>query len=90
MVLGVEQREQVCATAALVGNREMPTPLPQLLVESALYGLGIGIGLALLILTVTTCNFVVALVATLCIAGITTCVVAVIAMAGWKLGVSFF
>ena len=46
-----------------------------------------GLVLALVILTVATMNWIISLLATLTIGLITCCVVGVIPMAGWKLGV---
>ncbi|CAB4019605.1 dispatched homolog 1-like, partial [Paramuricea clavata] len=59
----------------------------QILVKNAVQGVALGLALALLILTVATMNWIVSLLATLTIGLITCCVVGVIPMAGWKLGV---
>lgn len=47
----------------------------------------LGLALALIILTVATMNWIISLLATLTIGLITCCVVGVIPVAGWKLGV---
>ena len=60
----------------------------QTLVSSAVLGILIGLCCALPILTLATHNIVIGLLATLTICCITVCVVAVIPMAGWKLGVT--
>jgi predicted RND superfamily exporter protein len=56
-------------------------------VKNAVQGIVLGLALALLILTVATMNWIISLLATLTIGLITCCVVGVIPMAGWKLGV---
>lgn len=55
--------------------------------RNAVQGIVLGLALALVILTVATMNWIISLLATLTIGLITCCVVGVIPMAGWKLGV---
>ncbi|XP_028396305.1 protein dispatched homolog 3-like [Dendronephthya gigantea] len=59
----------------------------QILVRNAVQGIVLGLCLALVILTVATMNWMISLLATLTIGLITCCVVGVIPMAGWKLGI---
>ena len=60
----------------------------QTLVDSAVLGVVVGISIAFPILTFTTLNIAIGLLATLCIGMVTTIVVGIIPLAGWKLGVS--
>ena len=60
----------------------------QALVDNAKLGILLGVSLALPILVVSTCNVINGLLATLTICCVTVCVIGVVPMAGWKLGVS--
>ena len=60
----------------------------QALVNNARLGIILGVSLSLPILVVSTCNVINGLLATLTICCITVCVMGVVPMAGWKLGVS--
>ncbi|XP_052273404.1 uncharacterized protein LOC127873573 [Dreissena polymorpha] len=55
--------------------------------DSAIFGIVLGIILALPILTIATENFIVGFVATFCMCCSTVCVVGIIPLIGWKLGV---
>lgn len=61
----------------------------QLIVLNALYGIFIGIGLACPILIVATGNIITGLLALFCLCCSTVCVVGVIPLGGWQLGVSY-
>lgn len=56
--------------------------------KSAILGLVVGITVAFPILALTTLNVVIGFLATVCIGLVTTIVVGIIPLAGWKLGVS--
>ena len=60
----------------------------QTLVDNARLGIILGVSLSLPILVVSTCNVINGLLATLTICCATVCVIGVVPMAGWKLGVS--
>ena len=62
----------------------------QTLVSSAVMGIVVGMCCAFPILTIATHNIIIGLLATLSIGGIIICVIGVIPLAGWKLGVSTF
>jgi hypothetical protein len=51
-------------------------------------GVILGVSLVLPILIVSTCNVLNGFMATLTICGVTVCVIGVIPLCGWKLGVS--
>ncbi|XP_070181261.1 protein dispatched homolog 1-like [Littorina saxatilis] len=57
------------------------------LVDNAVMGIILGVTLALPILVVSTCNVINGVLATLTICCVTVCVIGVVPMAGWKLGV---
>ncbi|KAK3092687.1 hypothetical protein FSP39_005902 [Pinctada imbricata] len=59
----------------------------QVLAESALQGIVVGLSLACPILIITTMNFVIGIIATIYISLVTTCVIGIIPLVGWKLGV---
>lgn len=59
----------------------------QELLKGARIGIVIGLTLAFPVLVFTTCNWIIALIATLTIASITICVVGLIPLVGWNLGV---
>ena len=61
----------------------------QVLTEQAVYGVSAGIGVALPVLLFTTQNWKLGLMATMTILMSTVCVIGMIPVAGWKLGVSF-
>ena len=56
--------------------------------NSAIFGIVLGIVCALPILILATQNVIIGFLATLCICCCTVCVIGVIPLAGWKLGVS--
>ena len=60
----------------------------QKLVSAAMQGILIGLGVALPILVFATSNIITGLLATCSIILSTLCVIAVIPLGGWKLGVS--
>ena len=60
----------------------------QALVDNARLGIILGVLLSFPILVVSTCNVINGLLATLTICCITVCVIGVVPLAGWKLGVS--
>lgn len=60
----------------------------QSLADNALLGILIGVGLAFPILSLSTMNVLIGFLATLSICCTTVCVIGVIPLAGWKLGVS--
>lgn len=62
----------------------------QALANNAIYGIVIGVSLAFPILVIATRNIITGFLATLSMASSTTCVVGVITLGGWKLGVSNF
>jgi hypothetical protein len=62
----------------------------QSLSHQAIMGLGLGIALAFPVLVLGTQNIIVGVLATLSISLSTICVVGIISVAGWKLGVSIF
>ncbi|XP_076442808.1 protein dispatched homolog 1-like [Babylonia areolata] len=57
------------------------------LVDNAVLGVILGVSLTLPILVAATCNVINGLLATLTICCVTVCVIGVVPMAGWKLGV---
>ncbi|XP_060081595.1 protein dispatched homolog 1-like [Ylistrum balloti] len=57
------------------------------LADSAVQGVIVGLGLALPILILTTLNVVIGFLATVTIGLVTACVIGIIPLAGWKLGV---
>lgn len=59
----------------------------QSLADNAILGILIGVGLAFPILSLSTMNVVIGFLATLSICCTTVCVIGVIPLAGWKLGV---
>jgi hypothetical protein len=59
----------------------------QLIINIAIQGIIIGVTLAFPIITLATMNIIIGLFATLSICCTTVCVVGVIPLAGWKLGV---
>lgn len=60
----------------------------QALADNAIFGIALGVSLALPILTLATQNIIIGFLATLSISCTTVCVIGVIPLAGWKLGVS--
>ncbi|XP_064600617.1 protein dispatched homolog 3-like [Liolophura sinensis] len=71
----------------LTGNTWHWLRIQQTLANAAIYGVAIGLSLALPILIVTTQNIIIGFVATLTIGCVTVCVIGMIPMAGWRLGV---
>ena len=59
----------------------------QSLAENAVLGITLGVSLAFPVLVVSTCNVINGFLATLTICCVTVCVVGVIPLGGWKLGV---
>ena len=59
----------------------------QSVTENAVLGLALGLSLALPVLVVATCNVINGLLATLTICCVTVCVIGVIPLGGWRLGV---
>jgi hypothetical protein len=62
----------------------------QMLAKNAVYGIIIGVSLALPILIIATRNIITGCLATFTMCCSTVCVIGVIPLGGWKLGVSFF
>ena len=60
----------------------------QSLANNAIYGIAIGVSVAFPILVIATRNLVTGFLATLSMASSTVCVIGVITLGGWKLGVS--
>lgn len=58
------------------------------LVDNAIFGILLGVLLALPVLVLSTCNIINGVLATLIIAAITACVIGVIPLMGWSMGVS--
>ena len=63
--------------------------LLQTLANNAIYGIAIGVGLAFPILVIATGNIITGFLATLSMVSSTVCVIGVVTLGGWKLGVSF-
>lgn len=59
----------------------------QILVDSAISGIGIGLALAIIVLTLATTNVIVGFMATLTIAMVTCGILGLIPILGWSLGV---
>ncbi|XP_076463983.1 protein dispatched homolog 1-like [Babylonia areolata] len=57
------------------------------LADNAILGIAVGLSLAFPVLVLSTCNVINGLLATLSICCVTTCVIGVIPLGGWKLGV---
>ena len=57
--------------------------------DNAIFGIVLGVVCAFPILTVATKNVIIAFVATLSLCCSIVCVVGILPLAGWKLGVSF-
>jgi predicted RND superfamily exporter protein len=68
-------------------NQSINQSIFQVLVSTAIQGILIGLAIVLVVLIVATRNIIVGLLGTLTICLITTCVIGVIPMAGWKIGV---
>ena len=60
----------------------------QSLANNAIYGITIGISVAFPILVIATRNLITGFLATLSMASSTVCVIGMITLGGWKLGVS--
>ena len=60
----------------------------QALVDNAVLGIVMGVSLAFPVLVLATCNIINGLLATLTICCITACVIGIVPVGGWKLGVS--
>ena len=60
----------------------------QALANNAIYGIAIGVSVAFPILVIATRNLLTGFLATLSMASSTVCVIGVITLGGWKLGVS--
>ena len=60
----------------------------QSLAENAVLGIALGVSLAFPVLVLATCNIINGFLATLTICCVTVCVIGVIPLGGWKLGVS--
>ena len=63
--------------------------LLQTLANNAIYGIAIGVGLAFPILVIATGNIITGFLATLSMVSSTVCVIGVVTLGGWKLGVRF-
>lgn len=72
----------------LFGYKTITIGYLQTLANAAIYGVAIGLALALPILILTTQNVIIGVMATLTIGCVTVCVIGMIPMAGWRLGVS--